>query len=100
MFTAESDAVEFFRLLSFLPKSRMSQVGLLCGLVLTATFASVYAVTWLSFVSRRRSQESVKIPPTVPYMIPFIGSGISFALNPARCLSKSRLGLCLLVQRT
>lgn len=94
MSTAESSALDVSQLLYLLPRSRISQTTLLCGLVLTTTFVSVYVITWISFLSRRASKESVKIPPTMPYMIPFIGSGISFALNPGRCLSESRSVLC------
>lgn len=100
IFPTESGALHVSQILYFLSRSRLSQATFLCGLVLTVTFLSVYVVTWLSFVSRRRSQEPVKIPPTVPYMIPFMGSAISFALNPARCISESRSVLSLSASRT
>lgn len=73
-----------------IPESWIFQVALSFSVFAGATFLSVYIVTWLSFVYQRRSQEPVKVPPTVPYMIPFIGVAISFALNPARLLSATR----------
>lgn len=75
----------------FVPESRIFQAALSFSVLLCATFISVYIVTWLSFVSQRRSQEPVKVPPTVPYMIPFIGAAISLALGPAKFFSATRL---------
>ncbi|MCJ1270046.1 hypothetical protein MMC22_009940 [Lobaria immixta] len=82
-----SSQLSFFTL-----ESRILQAALPCGAFLAITFLSVYIATWLSFMYRRQSQDPVKVPPTVPYMIPFVGSAISLALNPARCLlATSRL---------
>lgn len=72
------------------PSSRSNQVGLLCGLILVAILVSVYLFTSLLFWLESRSQNHIKLPPIVPYMFPFIGSALSFGLNPAKCLSQSR----------
>lgn len=54
-------------------------------------FASIptltYLVTWGMFVLRQVDQKSGGIPPIVPYTLPFLGSAISFARNPAKCVS-------------
>ena len=76
--------------MSSIPESRVSQAILISCATIISMLLSVYITTGLLFVFQRRSQSPVKVPPTVPYVIPFIGSAISFALNPKRCISASR----------
>lgn len=91
MFATNMDALDPSHLHFLIPESQISQVALSFSAFLTAIFVFVYTTTWLSFVAQRRSQEHVKLPPTVPYMIPFVGSAIGFALNPARHIFSTRL---------
>lgn len=51
---------------------------------------SFYISTWASFIVRRQSRGGAKVPPMVPYGLPFIGHAVSFALNPVKFLTKVR----------
>lgn len=46
----------------------------------------VYIVSWLRFSIHRSSRQPGRVPPTIPYMIPFAGSAFSFVLNPSKCV--------------
>lgn len=63
---------------------------LIFSTILIIILLSVYIATWLLFKFHWRLQGPVKVPPTVPYMIPFIGSAISFAIDPRKFISASR----------
>lgn len=92
MFATEIKALAASHLGFLIPESQTSQVALSFSAFLAAIFVFVvYIATWLSFVAQQRSQELVKVPSTVPYMIPFVGSAIGFALNPARHIISARL---------
>ena len=94
-YTAESQVQLLSVLKASLSHSPAIRVLLIVIIFLTTTLLFVYTTTWLSFVSQRRSRASVKVPPTVPYMIPFLGSALSFGINHSKCVSKSRLVLSL-----
>jgi hypothetical protein len=64
-------------------------LGILGLLALTPLV--VYTTTWTSFTLHRLSRKDGRSPPIVPYTLPFIGSALSFVLNPARCLSAAAL---------
>ena len=76
---------------AFLPHSPVIQILLIVIILLSATLVFVYTTTWLLFVSQRGSRASVKVPPTIPYLIPFLGSALSFGINHSKCVSRSRL---------
>ena len=89
-FPSDSHVQLAARLMDYLPGSRAFQLILSFSVISLTVISSVYFATWLLFVCQRRSQAPVKVPPTLPYAIPFIGSAISFALNPHRCITQSR----------
>lgn len=45
-------------------------------------FVFNYIATWFFFqISHMASETAIKVPPTVPYMVPILGSTLSFAFN-------------------
>lgn len=48
-----------------------------------------YVATWLSFTIQHWSKKDVKIPPTIPYVIPFVGSTCSFVFDTYNFVSLS-----------
>jgi sterol 14-demethylase len=48
------------------------------------------AVVGYLILQRRRQEKELNEPPVVPYLVPFIGSMISFGMNPLEFLEKNR----------
>lgn len=46
-----------------------------------------YASTWISFIVQQQSRDAVKVPPILPYIVPFVGNAFSFAFDPVKFLS-------------
>ena len=61
-----------------------------CIVFLTSNLIFVYISTWISFTLQRLSQDKVKVPPTMPYMVPYVGNALSFAFDPATALARAR----------
>lgn len=57
---------------------RLALVGVF---VLSIPFIFNYVATWLFFQVRHWSKEAAKIPPTIPHLVPWIGSSLSLAFN-------------------
>lgn len=51
-------------------------------------YAAIAIVGYL--IVRRRQGKQVNEPPVVPYLVPFIGSMISFGMNPLKFLEDNR----------
>ena len=49
--------------------------------VLSIPFIFNYIATWLFFQIRHWSKKSAKVPPTIPHLIPFLGSSLDLGLN-------------------
>ena len=49
-----------------------------------------YFSTWASYANRAVMKKPLQMPPIIPYTLPFIGSALHFALNPAACLASAR----------
>ena len=70
-------------------ESRFAQLllGAITTLVLFLYFFHIS--TWKTFETQRLDRKYDRVPPLLPYTIPFVGSAIGFALNPAKCLAKA-----------
>lgn len=66
-----------------------STLGTVMSIVLGVLLSVTYISTWRSFISQILSEESNKLPPVIPYMLPYIGSAISFVENPAKFFRKA-----------
>lgn len=51
-----------------------------------ASLTLVYILTWISFSLQRGSRSSIKVPPMVPYMVPFVGHAFSLLYDPVGTL--------------
>lgn len=71
-------------------KSEAAQRAFLYVALLASPFVLVYLATWAAFVVQRSSKDAVKNPPTVPFMIPVVGSAIGFGLNPSKFFQSIR----------
>jgi len=58
-------------------------------LILAFPFIFTYGLTWLFFEIRHWSKKLTKIPPHIPYMIPFLGSALDFGFNPRKFVTDS-----------
>jgi hypothetical protein len=58
-------------------------------LILAFPFIFTYGSTWLCFEIRHLSKKLTKIPPHIPYMIPFLGSALDFGLSPRKFVTDS-----------
>lgn len=77
-------------LLHLSPDSRFLQFVLWCIVFLLSNLVFVYIATWISFTRQRLSRGVGKVPPMLPYMIPFFGNAISLAFDPAETLARIR----------
>ena len=59
-----------FQFLSALSFNGVNVVRL-CTVLVLLPFILTYCVTWLAFVVRIQRQRNEKVPPTVPYIVPF-----------------------------
>ncbi len=53
-------------------------LGLLC---LSLSFLLNYIVTWILYQIGHRRAHAVKVPPTVPHLIPFLGNALDFGFD-------------------
>lgn len=58
-------------------------------LILAFPFIFTYLSTWLFFEIRHWSNKLTKVPPNIPYMIPFLGSALDFGFNPRKFVTGS-----------
>ncbi|KAI9876361.1 MAG: hypothetical protein M1830_006662 [Pleopsidium flavum] len=58
-------------------------------LLLSIPFVFNYLVIWLFFHVSQWSKKAGKVPPTVPYLVPFLGSTISYLWNPLKFVGSS-----------
>ena len=72
-----------------LTESRFAQLllGVITTLVLFLNF--IRYLTLKTYETQRLDRRHDRVPPLLPYTIPFVGSAIGFALNPAKCLAKA-----------
>ena len=64
-------------------------------LFLAFPFTFQYLATWLFFQIAHWRSKVAKVPPNVPYTIPFLGSALGFGLNPGRFVTSSAsVSLC------
>lgn len=61
----------------------------LIGLLFLLPFVVNYLVLWLFFQASQRSKKTGKMPPTIPYLVPFLGSTIPYLWNPSRFVRSS-----------
>ena len=91
----------------FLPFSSRSMDRVLAGLAMIPTFTDYlrpalvtifalsipfifnYVATWLFFQITHWSKEAAKIPPTIPHLIPFIGSSFDLGFNALNFVKSS-----------
>lgn len=57
-------------------------------------YAAIAVVTFLIFKRRRNEGKNLNEPPVVPYLIPFIGSMVTFGMNPMKFLQENREKVC------
>ncbi len=57
--------------------------------VLSIPFILNYAATWLFFHTRHWSKAAARDPPTIPHMIPFIGSSLDLGFNALNFIKSS-----------
>lgn len=58
-------------------------------LLITLSFVFNYTFTQVLFYTQHRRSDAVKVPPTIPYMIPYLGSTLSFGYNALNWVASS-----------
>ena len=67
-------------------EANRSHEAVICIICLTLPFILFYIARWTIYLVQISSREASRVPPTVPYMVPFLGAVFSFVLSPAKCL--------------
>ncbi|MCJ1245233.1 hypothetical protein MMC30_002436 [Trapelia coarctata] len=84
---ASSKSASFHASLQPLVNFQPAQIAVALPVSILLVIISVYVSTWLSYLARRSSKDAVKEPPVIPYMLPFVGSALSFGLSPSKCVA-------------
>ena len=58
-------------------------------LVLSLPFAVNYLLLWLIFQTSKWDKTTEKMPPKIPYLVPFLGSTILYLWNPMKFIKSS-----------
>lgn len=65
------------------------QFPLVCAFLLALVFSMNYVSLWLGFRISHLRKKTVKVPPTIPYFIPFLGSTYNFGFNGLKFVDSS-----------
>lgn len=57
-----------------------------CCCFIVINLAFFYLATWISFAFNRISEDRVKVPPTLPYVVTYLGHALSLLIEPARTI--------------
>lgn len=90
----DSGVAAFLKHNFFLPEAILSLLTnnarlVFVFLLVSLPFVVNYLVFWLYFQASQRSKGTGKMPPTIPYMVPFLGSTIPYLWNPSRFVRSS-----------
>ena len=88
-FWASFRQMQLFQLSSSVCYSTQARAMLLSIAVFAVPFVMVYSTTCLRFVRQRSNRKAVRSPPVIPYMVPYVGSALRFALNPPGFLASA-----------
>lgn len=58
-------------------------------LLFSLPFVVNYLVFWVHFQASQQSKRTGKMPPTIPYLVPFLGSTVPYLWNPSRFVRSS-----------
>ena len=83
----KASALSSLSLSSFIPSTLVVRIAVSVTAILVTIFTLCYLITWIRFIYQRCLSDTVTIPPIIPYMVPFLGNAIGFALDPRKCIT-------------
>ena len=85
-FLTNSKTIHFSSLVYPVLEPNRGHAAVIYIICLILPFILFYLARWAIYLAQLSSREASRVPPTVPYMVPFLGAVFSFVLNPAKCL--------------
>ena len=86
--------IQWFAKIAFLVTSAVCLRPALGSLfILSFAFIFNYVAYWLFFQTRHWSKKAAKTPPTIPHLIPFVGSSLSLGFNALEFVKSSTYDL-------
>lgn len=70
--------------MDFLFQIQTPREMLVLVILLATPFVVNYSIAWILFFTAVRSTAAGKKPPSLPYMVPLLGSVVSYVLDPLR----------------